>query len=45
MKGFIKIYDCILYKEDFILLPGDEIVKETSEYQTFDSISLKARLV
>ena len=28
MRGLIKIYDCLLYKEDFIMLPGDEIVEK-----------------
>jgi hypothetical protein len=28
LRGFIKAYDCLLYKEDFILLPGDEIIEK-----------------
>ena len=28
LRGLIKLFDCLLYKEDFILLPGDEIVEK-----------------
>lgn len=28
LRGLIKAYDCLLYKEDFIMLPGDEIVEK-----------------
>ena len=28
MRGLIKIYEHLLYKEDFIMLPGDEIVEK-----------------
>ncbi len=28
LRGLIRIYDCLFYKEDFILLPGDEIVEK-----------------
>ncbi len=28
LRGLIKIYDCLLNKEDFILLPGDEIIEK-----------------
>lgn len=28
MRCLVKIYDCLLYKEDFIMLPGDEIVEK-----------------
>ena len=28
IRGLIKIYDHLLSKEDFILLPGDEIVEK-----------------
>ena len=28
LRGLIKVYDCLLYKEDFIQLPGDEIVEK-----------------
>ena len=28
MRGLIKVYDCLFYKEDFIMLPGDEIVEK-----------------
>ena len=28
LRGLIKIYDCLLYKEDFIMLPGDEIIEK-----------------
>lgn len=28
MRGFIKMYECLVYKEDFILLPGDEIIEK-----------------
>jgi len=28
LRGILKIYDCLLYKEDFIMLPGDEIIEK-----------------
>jgi hypothetical protein len=28
LRGLLKIYDCLLYKEDFIMLPGDEIIEK-----------------
>ena len=28
IRGLIKMYDCLLHKEDFIMLPGDEIVEK-----------------
>ena len=28
MRSFIKIYECLFYKEDFIMLPGDEIIEK-----------------
>lgn len=28
MRGIVKVYDCLFYKEDYILLPGDEIVEK-----------------
>ena len=28
LRYLIKVYDCLLYKEDFIMLPGDEIVEK-----------------
>jgi hypothetical protein len=28
VRGLIKVYDVLLYKEDFIMLPGDEIVEK-----------------
>ena len=28
MRCLVKIYDCLLYKEDFIMLPGDEIIEK-----------------
>lgn len=28
VRGLVKIYDCLLQKEDFIMLPGDEIVEK-----------------
>jgi hypothetical protein len=28
VRGFIKIYECLPAKEDFILLPGDEIIEK-----------------
>mmetsp|Transcript_39116 Transcript_39116/g.37446 ORF Transcript_39116/g.37446 Transcript_39116/m.37446 type:complete len:126 (+) Transcript_39116:3824-4201(+) len=27
-RGLIKIFECLLYKEDFIMLPGDEIIEK-----------------
>jgi hypothetical protein len=28
MRGLLRLYDCLLHKEDFIVLPGDEIVEK-----------------
>jgi len=28
LRGLIRIFDCLLYREDFIQLPGDEIVEK-----------------
>ena len=28
MRALVRIYECLLYKEDFILLPGDEITEK-----------------
>ena len=28
LRGLIRMFDCLFYKEDFILLPGDEIVEK-----------------
>jgi len=28
VRGLIKIFDALLYREDFILLPGDEIIEK-----------------
>lgn len=28
IRGLIRLFDCLLYREDFILLPGDEIVEK-----------------
>jgi len=28
VKVLIRLYDSLLYKEDFIMLPGDEIIEK-----------------
>lgn len=28
MRGLVRVYDCLFYKEDYIMLPGDEIVEK-----------------
>ncbi len=40
LRGLIRIYDCLLYKEDFIMLPGDEIVEK--KHQNIKTLTAQA---
>jgi hypothetical protein len=40
LRGLVKIYDCLLYKEDFIMLPGDEIVEK--KHQNIKTLTAQA---
>jgi hypothetical protein len=41
LRGLIKLFDCLLYKEDFILLPGDEIVEK--KHQNIRTLTAQAQ--
>jgi hypothetical protein len=41
MRGLIRIYDCLLYKEDFIMLPGDEILEK--KHQNIKMLTAQAQ--
>lgn len=41
MRGIIKVYDCLFYKEDYILLPGDEIVEK--KHQNIKTLTAQAQ--
>ena len=40
LRGLIKVYDCLVYKEDFIMLPGDEIVEK--KHQNIKTLTAQA---
>ena len=40
LKCLIRFYDCLAYKADFILLPGDEIVEK--KHQNIKTLTAKA---
>ena len=41
LRGLIRCYDCLLYKEDFIMLPGDEIVEK--KHQNIKTLTAQAQ--
>ena len=41
LRGLVRIYDCLFYKEDFIMLPGDEIVEK--KHQNIKTLTAQAQ--
>jgi len=41
VRGLIRVYDCLFYKEDFILLPGDEVIEK--KHQNIKTLTAQAQ--